>query len=63
MDRLCGRSHGPNGQGDRRAVPADAEHDDEIKEAMKTGPVIAPQPAADALEALGVQPKGAWIVS
>lgn len=29
----------------------DAEHDDEIKKAMKTGPALAPQPAADALEA------------
>ena len=29
----------------------DAERDDEIKKAMKTGPALAPQPAADALEA------------
>ena len=36
----------------------DAEHDDEIKKAMKTGPALAPQPAADALEGFGIQPKG-----
>ena len=34
----------------------DAERDNEIKKATKTGPALAPQPASDALEALGVQP-------
>ena len=36
----------------------DAEHDQEIKESMRNAPVEIPQSANDAIEALGIQPKG-----